>query len=105
MIEGGGAPDQKMVLIAFGVALDSEIVDSLEDLGLCAYTRWVRVHGVGTHSPPHLDTHVWPGTNHVLALVVAADQVSALLERLRGIKSAAAQEGLRAFVLPVEDGV
>ena len=101
----GNHLDPKMVLITFGSALGGEIVEALEELELRSYTQWVRVHGVGTSSPPHLDTHVWPGTNHVLAVIMDSERVAAVLQVLRTIKGSATQEGLRAFVLPVEDYV
>ncbi len=105
----GALPDEGMskslVLVVYGAALDGEILEGLESLELRSFTRWTRVHGRGHTSAPHLDSHVWPGTNNVLALVMDPAAVPPLLSWLRDLKTRVSQEGLRAFVLPVGDYV
>ncbi len=96
---------KKLVFVVYGAALDGEVIEGLAELGVTQFTRWVRVHGQGRTSPPHLDSHVWPGTNHVLAILMDPAAVPPLLAWLRKLKARASMEGLRAFVLPVEDGV
>ncbi|MCD6498809.1 MAG: hypothetical protein J7M25_11000 [Deltaproteobacteria bacterium] len=96
---------KKLVLVVYGAALDGAIIEGLAELEVTRFTRWVRVHGQGRTSPPHLDSHIWPGTNHVLAILMDPAAVPPLLAWLRDLKARASMEGLRAFVLPVEDGV
>ena len=95
----------EMVFVVFGASLDGEVMEALEDLGIKTYTKWVRARGAGNVSPPHLDSHVWPGTNNVVAVVLESEHVSNLLAAVRRIKERAAQEGIRAFVVPVLDVV
>lgn len=92
---------QEMVFVVYGASLDGEVIEALEDLGIKTYTKWVRARGVGNASEPHLDSHVWPGNNNVVAVVLGSHHRPGLLAAVRGIKERAAQEGIKAFVVPV----
>ncbi len=97
--------DPLWVQITYGEPFEPEVLEVLEALVLDKFTRWVGVQGQGKNSPPHLDSHVWPGSNQVLGLTVDAEQLEPLLSRLRGLKERAPQIGLRAFYWPVCEGV
>jgi hypothetical protein len=91
-----------MVLIACNEAIDEEVMEMLGQAGAENYTKWTRVLGRGNTSGPHLGSHVWPKQNNVVALAVedeTADKISAGVEDLR---SRLGQEGIKAFVLPLE---
>ncbi len=93
----------KLVLIAYNEAIDDEVMEQLNAVGIEGYTKWTEVLGKGQASGPHLLSHVWPKGNN--ALLVVTDDASAkrLLEAIRGLKQTAAKEGVKAFLLPVEE--
>ncbi len=92
-----------MVLIAYNEAVDEEVMEVLEAAGALGYTKWTKTLGKGNASGPHLLTHVWPKANNVLA--VAADDATAesLLAGVRKLRETLAAEGVKAFVLPLDE--
>jgi len=93
----------KLVLIAYNEAVDDEVTEVLQDCGAENYTKWTKVLGRGTASGPHLGSHVWPKYNNVLAVVVPEETAAALIEEIRKLRATLGQEGVKAFLLPVED--
>ena len=92
----------KLVWIAYNEAIDEEVIEALEAVGATGYTKWTQVRGKGTTSGPHLLSHVWPQGNNVL-FVVADDEVAGkLLEAARELKKTSGREGIKAFLLNVE---
>jgi len=92
----------KMILIAYNQALDDRMMGALEQCGLHNYTKWTGVLGKGSSSGPHLSTHVWPKANNVLAVAVDDSFVEPLLEQVRKLRAELGPEGVKAFVLPLE---
>lgn len=93
----------KMVFIALNIAIESQVLEVMESLGLRSYTMWPRLMGVGQASGPHLDSHVWPGANCVIAVVCPEEKARALMEEVRRLRRSLGREGLKAFLLPVEE--
>lgn len=93
----------RLVLITYNAAIDEETMQVLENCGLKYYTKWQRVLGKGEASEPHLGTNVWPGENNVLAVVCEDDKVKKLLSCVKELRTRLAKEGIKAFVLPVEE--
>lgn len=93
----------KMVLIAVNIAIEPQVVERLSALGLHSYTEWPRLTGVGETSGPHLDSHVWPGANAVIAVVAPDDKACALMDEIRELRKTLGREGIKAFLFPVED--
>ncbi len=93
----------KLVLIAYNEAIDDEVMDQLDAVGIEGYTKWTEVLGKGQASGPHLLSHVWPKGNNALLVVAEDASAQKLLEAIRGIRKAAAKEGVKAFVLNVEE--
>ena len=92
----------KLLLITYNEAIDEQVMEVLEAAGAHGYTKWTQVLGKGRTSGPHLLSHVWPKGNNVLA-VAAEDPVAAnLLAAIADLKHSAASEGVKAFVLNVE---
>jgi hypothetical protein len=85
------------------IAIESQVVERLSALGLRSYTKWPRLMGVGETSGPHLDSHVWPGANAVIAVVAPDDKARALMDEIRELRKTLGREGIKAFLLPVED--
>jgi len=93
----------KMVFIIYNVAINEEIMEMLGRHGIETYTRWEHVTGVGKSSGPHLDTHVWPARNSAIATATTDDTARALVEAVREMRESMSGEGIKAFMIPVED--
>lgn len=93
----------KMILVAYNQGLDDRVMGTLERCCLQNYTKWTSVLGQGNSSGPHLATHVWPKANHVLAVVVEDAVVEPFIEQIRKMRAELAHEGIKAFVLPLEE--
>jgi nitrogen regulatory protein PII len=89
----------KLVFIVYGNAIDPDVSEALEELGLTSYTKWREVFGKGATSGPHLGDHVWPGVNSMLMIVLDDDQLAPLM------KERFAHEGLKLYSLPVEQAL
>ncbi|MGQ9696289.1 MAG: PG0541 family transporter-associated protein [Thermodesulfobacteriota bacterium] len=96
----------KMILISYYVGIEDELMEILSSLGIAEFTKWERVLGQGKTSGPHLGTHIWPKTNALLALAINDQKVSALLDKIKSLKSSPlGQEGIKAFIWPLEEMV
>ncbi len=93
----------KMVFIVYNVAVNDEVMEMLEQHGVETFTKWDRVTGVGKASGPHLDTHVWPASNSAIAAATSDDKAKAIVEAVREMRRTMSAEGVKAFVIPVED--
>ena len=93
----------KLVLIAYNEAIDGEVIEVLRQCGGDAYTKWTKALGQGSSSGPHLGSHVWPKHNNVLAVVVSDETARRLLDKVRELRESLGREGIKAFLLPVED--
>jgi nitrogen regulatory protein PII len=93
----------KMVMIIYNEAIDEEIMDSLQSCCIEYFTKWRRVLGKGQASEPHLDTSVWPGVNNVCMMVVDDEKVAPIVSKVKELRKNLGKEGIKAFVLPVEE--
>jgi len=93
----------KLVLIAYNEAIDEEVMGILNANGIQGYTKWTKVLGRGRTSGPHLSTHVWPKANNVLAVCVEEELVGKVVEGVRALRKTVGREGIKAFVVPIED--
>jgi len=93
----------KMVLIMYSMSIDEEVMESLKDVGVKEYTKWVGVHGKGTASGAHLDSDIWPGANNVLGIALENDKVSEVLSKIRELRKKLGKEGVKGFIIPLEE--
>jgi len=93
----------KMVMISYNVAIEEEITELLEKLEITGYTKWVNVLGKGKASGDHLDSHIWPGKNCVLFLAVDERKKEEIVEGVRALRKVVGHEGVKAFVMPLEE--
>ena len=93
----------KGLFILYAPALENEVMDILQRTGASHYTKFSSLHGVGGHSDPHLDTSVWPGTNTGLLVVTDDATKDKLVKEMKTLKTEYLKEGVKVFVLPVED--
>ncbi|NIR93262.1 MAG: hypothetical protein GWO08_06175 [Gammaproteobacteria bacterium] len=95
----------KLVAIVFNTILLSHVMEHLNQCNVAQYTQWSGATGVGS-TDPHLGTHVWPGTNNIIFSVVDDPaKKDALLNCVKAIQKEHPNEGIRAFVMPVEEMV
>ena len=93
----------KLIMIAYSRSVDEEIMEILQANSVEGYTKWTRVLGKGKSSGPHLGDHVWPKLNNVLAVAVPDDKVTPVLSGVREMRERIASEGVKAFVLDIEE--
>lgn len=96
--------ERVMVLIVYDRAIDEELNDVLSGLEIPYYTKWRDVQGVGRHDP-HMGDHVWPGLNNVLMAIIDGEKKEKLLAMVKSLQASFTSVGLRAFVVPVLEGV
>lgn len=93
----------KMVMVIYNQAIEEEVTQVLEACDIDGFTKWQRVLGKGKLSGRHLDSSVWPGANNVCMTVVEESKVTALLSKVKQLRQVLGKEGIKAFVLPVEE--
>ena len=93
----------KMLMIIGPPGRREEIRELIGRHGVHAYSEFASVAGEGA-TGRRLGTHVFPDTSALIFTVVPADKKDELLAALRDFSAGLfAAEGLRAFVLPVEE--
>jgi len=92
----------KGLFIIYAPAIESDVFKALEQAGIKHYTKFPYLHGVGGHSEPHLDSHVWPGSNSAILAVVEDNVVQKIIPGLKEIKEEFLDEGLKMFIVPAE---
>jgi len=92
-----------MIFIMYNIAINEEVMQILKGEGIEEYTRWERATGCGRSGGPHLGNHVWPAVNSVLAIAVEDNKKDKLIERIKEVRKKLGKEGIKAFVLPIEE--
>lgn len=93
----------KMVFITYNQAYHPLILRALRHNNLKGYSSWDQVQGRGSYDgEPHLGDHAWPVLNQAMAVVCPKEAIEGLFADLRKLDDDAPEQGLRAFVLPVE---
>jgi nitrogen regulatory protein PII len=93
----------KAILIIYNMAIEDDVNEALQQLGVDCYTKFTKVLGKGELSQPHLDTAVWPIANNATFVVTDQAKATAITEKIRQMREKYASEGLKAFVWPIED--
>ncbi len=93
----------KMVMIAYNEAIDAEVTEVLENCGVENYTKIMSAFGKGATSGTHLGNDIWPGRNSILYVACEEKQAQEILTCVRGLRKKLGKEGIKAFVLPVEE--
>ena len=93
----------KMLFIIYSQEVDEAIVAAFKRSGIGGYTKMKEVCGEGRETEPKLGSHIWPGMNNVLFVVVEDEEVKKAMELVRQMKKEHPRAGLRAFQLPLED--
>jgi nitrogen regulatory protein PII len=93
----------KMVMIVYNEALDDEVMEVLGNCSLQNYTKLTGVFGKGNTSGTHLGNDIWLGRNNLLYIACAETQAQQILSCVRELRKTLGREGLKAFVLPLEE--
>jgi len=92
----------KMVMVMYNEAIDVEVMEVLDGCGLVNYTKVTRVFGKGKTSGTHLGSQVWPGLNYILYVACEDTQVKQLVLGITNLRKTLGREGVKAFVMPLE---
>lgn len=95
--------EMKMVMITYNEAIDMEIMELVDRCGIKSYTKQTAVYGKGTASGTHMGDDVWPGRNNILYIACTAKQAREILSCINDIRKTLGKEGVKAFVLPIEE--
>ncbi len=93
----------KMAMIIYNEAIDEEVMHSLKICSIDSFTKWQKVLGRGKISGAHLDSNIWPGANNVCMIVADDDKINSLLTQVNNLRQTLGKEGIKAFLLPVEE--
>ena len=93
----------KAVLIAHNVAIDGEVTDMLESLGVTSFTKVTDMLGKGNLSEPHLNTEVWPGVNYGTFVVVEDTKAAGIMDAVRQMRQKLGSEGVKAFMWTIDE--
>ncbi len=93
----------RMVMVVYNEALDDEVMGVLEQCALKNYTKINGIYGKGATSEAHLGNDIWPGKNNILYVACEPPKAKELLACVKELRKSFGKEGVKAFVLPVEE--
>ena len=95
----------KMLFIVYSREADEAVVDAFKRSGMRGYTKMKECYGEGEETEPKLGTHIWPGMNNVLFVVIEDDEAKRAMYLIKELKKEHPRAGLKGFLLPLEDCV
>lgn len=93
---------QKMLMVVYNEALDDEVMAALDGCAMKNYTKIPGVFGRGAASGTHLGNDVWPGRNNILYAAADEAHVVRMVECVRDLRKRFGSEGIKGFVVPLE---
>jgi nitrogen regulatory protein PII len=93
----------KAVLIVHNTALDRDVGELLDSVGVRSYTKFPNILGRGELSEPHLNIEVWPETNCGTFIVTEESKAKEIMELVRRMRKTLGSEGIKAFVWEIID--
>ncbi len=93
----------KMVMIVYNEAIDAEVMEVLGQGASKNYTKITEVYGSGTTSGTHLGNDIWPGRNNILYVSCGETEAKKLILDIKNLRKILGKEGIKAFVLPIEE--
>ena len=93
----------KAVLIFHNVAIDGDVNEALETIGISCYSKFTDTLGKGRLSVPHLNTDVWPGVNYGTFVVTDRAKAGEIMEAVRRMREKLGSEGIKAFMWEIEE--
>lgn len=92
-----------MVMITYNEAMDLEVMEILQNCSLKNYTKISGTYGKGTTSGTHLGNDIWPGRNNILFIACDEKSGQQLLSCVKELRKNLGHEGIKAFVMPLEE--
>ena len=93
----------KMVMVVYNEAMDMEVMEVLENCAMKNYTKITGVFGRGSASGTHLGNDIFPGRNNALYIACEENQAKQILSCVKELRKKLSHEGIKAFVLPLEE--
>jgi len=93
----------KAVLIVHNVAIDGDVNEALESIGISCYTKFTNTLGKGQLSEPHLNIEIWPETNNGTFIVTEEVKAKEIMDIVRQMRKKLGSEGIKAFMWEIED--
>ena len=93
----------KMAIIIYNEALDDEVMEVLGNCTMQNYTKVTGVFGKGEASGIHMGNDIWPGRNNILYVACEEKQAKQILSCVRELRKTLGREGVKVFILPVEE--
>ncbi|MFA6079832.1 MAG: PG0541 family transporter-associated protein [Candidatus Omnitrophota bacterium] len=93
----------KMVMITYNEAVDVEVMEALGECAIKSYSKVVASYGKGLISGTHMGDDIWPGRNNILYVVCEDGKAKDLMSAVRKLRESLSKEGVKAFLLPVEE--
>lgn len=93
----------KMVIITYNEAMDDEVMELLAEASIKNYTKTTGAFGSGQTSGTHMGNDIWPGLNNILYIACEEKDSKELLSRIKALRKDFGKEGIKAFLLPIED--
>jgi hypothetical protein len=93
----------KMVMLVYNEALDNEAMEILGSCALKNYTKITGVFGSGATSGTHLGTDIWPGRNNILYVACEEAAGKKIIALVKQTRKSLGIEGIKAFLMPVEE--
>jgi hypothetical protein len=92
-----------MVMITYNEAIDVEVMEVLTSCGVKNYSKIMATFGRGSTSGTHSGDDVWPGRNNILYIACEEKQAQQALSCIKELRKKLGQEGIKAFLLPLEE--
>lgn len=92
----------KMLMISCSEAIGTDVKEALKKIGVENYTEFAGVAGKGASSGPHLGDAVWPKLNKVILIAVEDAVAVKAIAEINELRKHLREEGVKAFVLPLE---
>ncbi len=93
----------KMIMISYNEAIDMEVMEALARCAVKNYTKINGAYGKGDTSGTHLGNDIWPGRNNILYAACEEAEAKKLIFRVKELRKTLGREGVKAFVLPIEE--
>jgi len=93
----------KMVMISYNEAIDMEVMEALSHCAVKNYTKINGTYGKGDTSGTHLGDDIWPGRNNILYVACKDEQAKQLMSCVKELRRTLGKEGVKAFVLPLDE--
>jgi len=93
----------KMIMISYNEAVEEEVMEAMSHCEANNYTKIMNVYGKGEASGTHLGNDIWPGKNNVLFIACEDKKAKQLLSCIRELRQIIGKEGIKAFMMPIEE--